>query len=215
MKRRLVVVGAGDFARELLWACSDLPLEQREWQDICFVDDNLEGARERLQRYQLSFPVIATTCEFSPSEDDVLICAIGDPRSKLNACERLQARGGSFTNVIHPSVAVGPGAMLGNGVIVTRFSGVGVDVHIGNFVTINSYSGCGHDAVLEDGCTVSAHCDITGHAHLERGVFLGSHAAVMPGVRVGAFATVAAGSVAFRNVKAGETVIGVPAKAIF
>src|ERR1035441_7290245 len=151
---------AGDFARELLWACSDLPLEQREWQDICFVDDNLEGARERLQRYQLSFPVIATTCEFSPSEDDVLICAIGDPRSKLNACERLQARGGSFTNVIHPSVAVGPGAMLGNGVIVTRFSGVRVDVHIGNFVTINSYSGCGHDAVLEDGCTVSAHCEI-------------------------------------------------------
>ena len=215
MKRRLVVVGAGDFAREVLWTCSLLPPEHRAWQNICFVDDDLDGSRERLQRHQLAYPVITTNSEFFPNQNDLIICAIGDPRAKLDACELLQARGGCFTNVIHPGVAVGPGAMLGNGVIITQFSGVSVDVRIGNFVTINSFSGCGHDAVVEDGCTISAHCDITGHAHLERGVFLGSHAAVMPGVRVGAFATVAAGSVAFRNVKAGETVIGVPAKTIF
>lgn len=98
---------------------------------------------------------------------------------------------------------------------MARLSMLTVDIAIGDFVTINAYSSCGHDAVLEDGCTLSGHCDVTGHAHLEQGVFLGSHAAVMPGVHVGEFATVAAGSVAFRNVKARQTVIGVPAKAIF
>ncbi len=215
MNKRLVMLGAGDFAREVLWTCADIPRDQREWERVCFIDDNVEAARVRMQRCEIDVPLIGTVQDFLPGKGDLLICTIGDSRSKLAACERLKARGGIFANVIHPSVALAPGVKLGQGVIVTRFSEISVDVQIGNFVTINSYSSCGHDAVVGDGCTISAHCDVTGHAHLERGVFLGSHAAVMPGVRVGAFATVAAGSVAFRSVKAGDTVIGVPAKAIF
>ena len=215
LNSRLVIAGAGDFAREVLWMCSDIPHEQREWGSVCFIDDNIEAARLRMQRCEIDVPVIGTIQDFSPSGGDLLICTHGDPRLKLAVCERLHARGGCFTNVIHPAAAIGPGTKLGVGVIMARLSILTADVRIGDFVTINSYSGCGHDAIVDDGCTISAHCDITGHAHLERGVFLGSHAAVMPGVRVGEFATVAAGSIAFRNVKAGETVIGVPAKPIF
>jgi acetyltransferase-like isoleucine patch superfamily enzyme len=55
---------------------------------------------------------------------------------------------------------------------------------------------------------------VTGHAVLERGVFLGSHASITPGVRVGAFAVVGAGSVAFRNVRSGQTLLGVPGKSL-
>jgi sugar O-acyltransferase (sialic acid O-acetyltransferase NeuD family) len=215
MKKRLVIIGAGDFARELLWTCAEIPGEQRPWRDICFVDDNLEEARARMNSHHIDNPVTSSIRDFVPGADDLLICAIGDPRAKLSVCERLRASGGEFTNIIHPSVALGPRSALGQGVVIIRFSLLSVDTRIGNFVTVNTYSSTGHDAVIEDGCTLSSHCDVTGHAHLERGVFLGSHAAVMPGVRVGAFAKVAAGSIAFRNVKAGETVIGVPAKTLF
>lgn len=209
---RLVLVGAGDFARELLWICGELPRDKRSWDRMCFVDDNLETARARMHHYGIDVPIISKVADFVPSEGDVLICSIGDPRAKLTACECLLAKGGRFINVIHPSVEIASRSTLGRGVIITRLSSISVDVSVGDFVTINSYTGLGHDAVVGDGCTISAHCDITGHAHLERGVFLGSHAAVMPGVRVGAFAKVGAGSVAFRKVKSGETVIGVPAK---
>ncbi len=212
---RLVIAGAGDFAREVLWTCSELPLDRRQWQEICFIDDNPETAQARLRQHHVQLPVIATIADYVPAPQDLLICAIGDPRAKFEVCERLLTRGARFTNVIHPSASIGPDAELGQGVIICRFSWVSVDVRIGNFVTINCSSGCGHDAVVEDYCTLSCYCEATGRAHLERGAFLGSHAAVMPGVRVGEFAKVAAGSVAFRNVKAGTTVIGVPAKLIF
>jgi sugar O-acyltransferase (sialic acid O-acetyltransferase NeuD family) len=211
LAKQLVIIGAGDFAREVLWTSSELPADQRPWRDVRFIDDDLEAARTRLRRCAIDWPISAIS-EYTPHEDDLLICAIGNPASKLAVCEQLRQKGATFVNIIHPSVAVGPGTLLGTGVIITRFAVLTTGVRIGDFVTINSFSGCGHDAVVEDGCTISAHCDITGHAHLERGVFLGSHAAVMPGVRVGAFAKVAAGSVAFRNVKPGDTVIGVPAK---
>jgi sugar O-acyltransferase (sialic acid O-acetyltransferase NeuD family) len=214
LRGRLLLVGAGDFAREVLWHVSELPADQRKWDRVELLDDNPEAARARFQRYAIELP-LGSTSEYTPRENDRIVCTIGDPASKLDVCERLRAKGAHFANIIHPSVVIGWGTTLGEGVVITRLVSLSVDVRIGDFVTINSYSGCGHDVVLEDGCTLSSHCDVTGHAHLERGVFLGSHAAVMPGVRVGAFATVAAGSVAFRNVKAGETVIGVPAKPIF
>lgn len=212
---RLVLVGAGDFGREVLWTCSQLNKDQCRWERICFIDDNLEHARASMQKYQIDIPVIAPIVDFVPSETDLFLCTVGDPRTKLSICEGLRRKGGLFATIVHPSVSIASRSSLGKGVFIASFASISVDVTVGDFATINSYSGFGHNALLDEGCTISAHCDVTGHAHLERGVFLGSHAAVMPGVRVGAFATVAAGSVAFRNVKAGETVIGVPAKAIF
>jgi UDP-2-acetamido-3-amino-2,3-dideoxy-glucuronate N-acetyltransferase len=49
---------------------------------------------------------------------------------------------------------------------------------------------------------------------VERGASLGSGAIVLGGVRIGAGATVGAGAVVSRDVAAGETVAGVPARAL-
>jgi acetyltransferase-like isoleucine patch superfamily enzyme len=49
---------------------------------------------------------------------------------------------------------------------------------------------------------------------LERGCFLGAHALVLPGVRVGAGAFVAAGSVVTNDVPARTLVAGVPARVV-
>jgi acetyltransferase-like isoleucine patch superfamily enzyme len=48
---------------------------------------------------------------------------------------------------------------------------------------------------------------------VERGATLGSGAVIMGGVRIGADALVGAGAVVTRDVAAGETVVGVPARA--
>ena len=212
---RLIIIGAGDFGREVLWTCSEIPNTDRVWQTVAgFLDDDVEGSSARMASYGVDVPVIATIRDYIPKPYDHFICAIGDPKAKLAVCELLRGRAAQFTNIIHPSVKVMSRTILGRGVLLCYHSWIGPDVHIGDFVTINSASSCGHAVVVEDGCTISAHCDSTGHGHLERGVFLGTHAAVLPRIRVGAFAKIAAGSVAFRNVKPGDVVVGVPAKSI-
>lgn len=50
-----------------------------------------------------------------------------------------------------------------------------------------------------------------GYSVLEDFAVLQTHATLLPHKRVGAHAVVGAGSVAVRNVKAGTTVVGVPA----
>jgi sugar O-acyltransferase (sialic acid O-acetyltransferase NeuD family) len=208
---RLVIVGAGDFGREVLWAANEISKRRRTWTALAFLDDRPEAAAA-LQQLGITVPVLGTTHDYVPKPRDRLLCAIGDPTAKLAVCERLVARGAQFTNLVHPSAVIGARSTVGIGVILCRLVTITVDVTIGNFVTINLHSSVAHNAVIEDGCTLSDHCDVTGHARLGRGVFLGSHGSVLPHVEIGAFATVGAGSVAFRTVNPGETVMGVPAR---
>ncbi len=49
---------------------------------------------------------------------------------------------------------------------------------------------------------------------LDEGVLLGSHAVVLPGVTVGAYAVVGAGSIVLRKVRPGSTVFGSPARQV-
>lgn len=215
IKRRLIILGGGDFARELLWMASDIPEEERDWSLFGVLDDSPEAAAQRLQSSGVGLPVLGSIREYQPAMDDAFLCAIGSPKAKLEVCELIRERGGEFITFVAKSVARAASAQIGAGSILCHFARVSVDVTVGEFVTINVFSSIGHDAVLEDGCTISGHCDVTGHAHLERGVFLGSHASVLPSVRVGEFATVGAGSVAARRVQANQTVVGVPAKVLW
>lgn len=208
--RRLLLVGGGGFARELLWIARLVPLAQRDWEPAGYLDDNVDEAAAR--SVQVDVPFLGTIRDHRPASDELFIPAVGNPAAKLALCEQLAARGGEFATVLHPLATVGPGSSVGRGVVLAQFATVSVDASIGDFVMMNFASTVGHDAVVGDGCTISSFCDVTGRSHLGRGVFLGSHASVHPGVHVGAFATVGAGSAAMRRVPEGATVIGVPAK---
>lgn len=207
-------MGAGGFGREMLWTIGDLPAAGRDWEVAGFLDADVDGAARSLGEKGVALPVLGSPDDYRPRDEDRFVCAIGSPRAKLEVCESLRSRGARFEPVIHPTAAIAPGAVLGEGVIFRHGSGTSVNTVVGDFVTLNSSAGLGHDVVAEAGCTLSAHCDVMGGAHLERGAFLGSHALVMPGVRVGSFATVGAGSVVLRRVAAGATVFGSPAKTL-
>ena len=86
------------------------------------------------------------------------------------------------------------------------------DVRLGRHVIVNTHSTIGHDVMIGDCCSLFSHCDVTGGATLDVGVTMGSHAAVLPGVSVGEFSRISAGSIVSRRVKPFTTVFGVPAK---
>ena len=210
----MILLGAGDFAREVLWFASEVPAEQRDWDVHGLLDDQPEVARERLLHYGVHVPVLGRIADYQPQAGDCFLPAIGSVQGKLKVCEMMRERGAAFTNLIHPLASVGSGTRLGKGIVLCRHSLITVNCCVGDYVTMLPYAVAGHDVVIEDGCTVATHCAVNGHAHLERGVFLGSHAVVLPSARVGAMATVGAGSVVLKRVPAGATVFGVPAKRI-
>ena len=211
MTGRLILLGAGDFAREVIWLISEMaaPLA---WKLAGLLDDRPEQTTAILRSKGFTQPVLGNICDYIPKPKDYFVCTIGNPRSKLAVTKRITAQGGEFVNLIHPTAAIGPGCTLGSGIIICRNAVINANATIADHVHVNVATTCGHDSVIGEGSTLSGHCDVTGHAILERGVFLGSHASVTPGVRVGEFAVVGAGSVAFRNVPGGQTILGVPGK---
>ncbi len=208
--KRLMIIGAGGFGREVLhWALDVLP-QNRNWEVCGFLDADPAV----LDVYDCDFPILDDPLNYFPKADDCFICAIGHPSTKLQVCRQLKERGAQFITLIHPTAIIGSRSIIGEGCIFCPGSIITVDVTIGDFVTANLHSTIGHNAVVGQGSTLSGHADVTGFAILGEGVFLGSHAVVLPGAKIGDYAVVGAGSVVLKKVKAGATVMGVPAKQI-
>ncbi len=208
-KKRLLVVGAGGFGREVAAWASDIPLSARDWELGGFLDD----CADALHGYEVGLPIVGGIAEYVPQESDLFVMALGDPRTKLAAAGRLTKRGAQFITLVHPTAIVGDRSRLGAGTVVCPRAVITTDVKIGRFVTINLHATIGHDTVVGDGCTLSCQTDVTGFARLGEGVFLGSHASVLPGAKVGDYAKVGAGSIVLKKVRPGTTVLGVPGKA--
>ncbi|MGD9856443.1 MAG: acetyltransferase [Planctomycetaceae bacterium] len=208
MPYRLIIIGAGGFGREVHDWARDAAAVRGEWTVAGFLDDNPAA----LDGFGMPVGILGTPLTHQPAGNERFVCAIGEPRSKLQIARQLQSRGARFTNVIHPSAYVGPRNRLGVGLILCPGSVITTNVTVGDFVSLNLHGTIGHDATVGAGCTLNNHTDVTGWAQLGEGVFLGSHASVLPYTKVGDYARIGAGTTVLRAVKSETTVVGVPGK---
>jgi sugar O-acyltransferase (sialic acid O-acetyltransferase NeuD family) len=208
---RLVIVGAGGFGREVFSLICEINQVRETWDAIGFLDDN-PAALDGFSHYP---PVLGPIDHYRNLQSARVTCAVGSPKARKRIVARLNGQGARWATIVHPTVRLGIGSTLGEGCILCIRSGLTVDVRVGNHVHINCVAGAGHDARIGDFCTLSGHVDVCGHAVVEEGVFFGSHAVVLPGVRIGAGATVGAGSIVMSDVAPNKTVFGAPAREIF
>ncbi|NBD36954.1 MAG: transferase, partial [Verrucomicrobia bacterium] len=188
--KRLLIIGAGGFGREVLqWARASID-RGRDWEPGGFLDDRacaLEGPGREFP------PIVGTVREYEPREEDVFVCALGSPRLRAQVFEHFKKRGARFVRVVHPSCHLGEGVTLGEGVILCPGVVLTCDIAIGANTALNVNTAVGHDARIGAHCQISSFCDLTGYVRLGDRVFLGSRASVLPGIHVGDGATVGAG----------------------
>lgn len=207
--KKLVIIGAGGFGREVVEWARHCPAYRKEWEIAGFLDDRVDA----LDPFpEIGLSILGNTKEYEPRPDEVYLCALGSPPLRAALRTRFEARGAAFTRLIHESSIIGRRVQLEPGVVICPRVILTCDIRIGPNTALNVNSAVGHDAVIGADCQISSFCDITGFVRIGNAVLLGSRATIIPGKRVGDGAVVGAGSVVVGNVPANVTVFGTPAR---
>lgn len=138
--------------------------------------------------------------------------AIGSNKLREKLGAKLESLGFELVSIIHPRAWVSSSARIGRGVVIMAGSVVNACAVIGDLAIINTGATVDHDCVIGRCVHVAPQCALAGCVGVGDRAMLGVGAKVIPGVRIGADATVGAGSVVVRDVNDAALVMGVPAR---
>ncbi len=198
---RIVIVGAGGHGKVV----ADALLLTLAEPILCFADD----ADSLWGQVLLGCPVLGSVSDVL-KETDRFHLAIGSNLARMRLFKALGPE--RIATVVHPRATVSKYSELGCGVFAAAASVVAPSAKIGAAVIINHGAVVDHDCVVGDFCHIAPNASLGGFVWVGNGVLIGAGATILPGVRIGDDAVVAAGAVVTRDVGLGELVCGVPAR---
>ncbi|MEA3458432.1 MAG: transferase, partial [Candidatus Thermoplasmatota archaeon] len=148
--KKVVVVGAGGFGREVMEIFKDENKIGKKWDIVGFIDEDLAIHGKCIN----GFPVIGGLDWLIENNSKEIGCviAVGNPKTKKLIVDKLKNNEINFVNAIHPSVMMSEYVELGEDVIICAGTILTVNITIGNHVIININSTIGHDAIIKDYC---------------------------------------------------------------
>jgi len=203
--------GAGGFAREVM------PIARQQfaatgWQ-LVFVETTPAAAQVN------GMPVLSEDAFFEHAADERgYAVAIADGAARQKIAERCTARGARPITLQAQSAIVYDGNQIGDGSILCAHSMVTSNARIGLHFHANLYSYVAHDCVIGDWVTFAPRVSCNGNVQIGDHAYIGTGALLRPGaprgkpLSIGRGAVVGMGAVVTRDVEAGVTVVGSPAK---
>lgn len=202
-----VFLGAGGFAREAYWVYNSLygPISG----NVKFVDDVSDTTE--LEIGGRKFEVLKNWSQLKGAE---FVVAVGDPNSKNIMVEKALVAGATPASyLISPDATVNErSCFFGRGGVVCPGVRISDDVRIGNYVSLGSNVTIGHDVKLRHYVTVNPGANVSGNVSVEKMSLIGGGSFIREKIRIESGSVVGGGAVVVKNVAAGTTVIGVPAK---
>lgn len=205
----ILIYGAGGFAREVAFLAEDCGLNV-----VGFITDDEGTWGTSLNDIEvLSLPEAVRRFGRTP-----VTIAVGRPRLReLLARKATEAGLELLGELRHPSVVAsrfvdfGPGAVVCAGTILTT------NIEIGAHAQINLACTIGHDVVAGDFLTLTPGVHISGSVRFGDRVYVGTGATFVNGTEdkpliIGDDAVIGAGACVVKDVAAGTTVVGVPAR---
>ncbi|HEV2779849.1 MAG TPA: acetyltransferase [Actinophytocola sp.] len=207
MSRPLLLFGAGGLAREVLATVRQVD----EWKPVGAVDDDPELHGADLD----GVPVLGGADLVDEYPDAAIALCVASPQhpdNRMRIVERLALPEERWATIVHPAASVPDGAALGPGTVLLAGVVITTPLRLGGFVVAMPHVLITHDDEVADGATFAGHVSLGGGVRVGESAYLGQGALVREGVSIGPRAVVGMGSVVLKDVPAGETWVGVPAR---
>lgn len=205
------VYGSSGFGREVMPLLRKQLSGQRD-TELVFVDDG--DGRDLINGHRcLSFDSFVA----ERKDECAIVIAIANSqvRSKLaTKCFEANIR---VVDVVADNAIIMDDVDISEGSIICPFVTITSNVKVGRHFHANIYSYVAHDCIVGDFVTLAPGVMCNGNVHIEDGAYIGAGAILRQGTPdkplvVGAGSTVGMGAVVTRDVQAGSTVVGNPAK---
>lgn len=208
-KINIVIIGAGDFAREVLWTIQEYNKKEDEFSIVGFLDDD-----ESLWGKTIDGVKVLGSVDwvFNNKKEIKYVIGIADNYIRKKIVHILEQQKISFQTIIHPSVIFSKSNKIGNGVVIQAGSILTINTVIGDHVHINIDSTVGHGSIIEDFVNLSPGVHVNGNTTIREGVFVGTGAVMQQDLEIGKWSIIGAGTVLLENVEEYSFYAGVPGK---
>jgi sugar O-acyltransferase (sialic acid O-acetyltransferase NeuD family) len=207
----LLLVGAGGLARETLELIAAINHVEPVWDVVGILDDDARRHGSRVHGVEVLGPATLAH-ELSAARVCACVASPDRPLGRIALVRRLGLAPERYATLVHPTAVVPASATVGPGSVLHATTVLTADVAVGSHVAVMPAVVLTHDDVLADGVTLGAGARLAGTVHVGEGAYIGSGALLRENLAVGPGAVVGMGAVVTRDVPAGETWAGVPAR---
>ena len=210
--KKIVILGAGGFAREVVWLIEEINSKNAEWELLGFIEEGNKNAGLVLNNCTVlgDFEWIKN----NNIKNLYYISAVGDPKLRIKFRDTAEKLNMKPATLIHPDVKMSNYNTIGEGTIICAGSIITANITIGKHVVVSVNTMIGHDSIINDFTTLLPSVTVSGNVNIGTGCYIGTKVVIINKISIGSNTIIGAGATVTRDMPGSCTAVGIPAKPI-
>jgi len=212
MRRNLIILGSSGLAREMAMVAEHVNARSHVWNFLGFISGDITEQGRNLGMGKV-LGDDAWLIDGDLQAD--LVIGVGFPKVKAKILEKYRTLHDrfAFPNLIHPNASLDFRRVeLGVGNVITAGTAFTCDIEVADFNLFNLNGTVGHDARIGNFNVFNPSVNISGGVQIGSRVLAGTGCQILENLKIDDDATLGAGCVVVKDVEAGSTMVGIPAK---